>query len=976
MKMLRRLSILLLNILFAVLCTMAQSVVMRTPLLMPHDRIAQLPIHSIHRVMQDSRGYVWYGTVNGLCRDDGYSIKVYRNDYIHSQAVASNHVKCLAEDSAHHIIIGTRSGAYYLDRFTERLKPIAEKALAGCEIADVVVLGDGRICLCTAERAFIVSDVDGKQLREIRFDKTVKDGWQYYKLFAKGKMLLAIIFGHGPYLYSPADNTFHPVPHNGELNYVSDVCQGDGCLWFSSFYKGIQRLKWPVETERAIVTQVSNPSNVFGSSNLENWQICYNASDSLLWMISKDDLYAFRVHADGSATSTPALMGFGGAEGGSLYQKMLSDFYLDREGNLWVVNFEGAHFVVRHKEAGGTYYPLPQIKSQYRNEVVVSAACCDPGQPASESPFLWVSQERVGLCLYNTAEGTVSAYRDNADMAQLPLHWVPYIQPSHTPHRVWVITRPDIVYQIERQGMKMRITDSIDVRRKSKATVTAIFEDSKGRLWIGTQNELLKYEPADRTVQVVDAGIRAVTDFTETSDGRVWAAVPGRGLCEIDGRMRITLHERAGNHLCVAATSDGRLWMGTGEGDLLCYTSSEGFRSWASVCELNGDMIDNIAVDEYNHVWVQMNQMLCELNPSNKAFRKIHCCGETSLDVYPSSLKVESLSTNLNEVPLHRFMPKALFRDANGAVCLGGFGGVLKVQPTHALEGIPEQRRIHLTDVRIMGESLLIGDSCVSLPCGAQHVEFSFSTLDYLHASTIRYACRLDGVDRDWVYLPDGQNTALYTQLPRGHHRLRVKATDANGLWMERELDIDVYRTPYWWESTLAFVVYFVLTVVMLVVSILLYRRHLHRQNEQLWSDSNAMQALRQYVVSTESGSAIAGSVDSGNVDFAQLDQQLIEKARSIIMSHLGDTGFNVVVLANEMGMSRSTLTRRFKAILDVTPLHFITQMRMDAAKSMLCGNKTVSVAEVASRVGFADAKYFAVVYKETFGILPSEQKK
>lgn len=972
----RRLAIILLTFVLAVQGTNAQTATMRTPLLMPSERSAQLPIHSIHRVMQDSRGYIWYGTVNGLCRDDGYSIKVYRNDYLHPQSVASNHVKCLAEDSAHHIIIGTRDGAYYLDHHTQRLQPVAQNAFEGCDIVDIVVLGDGRICLCSADRAFLLKDVGSKPLLELRPDKRVKGDWQYYSLFADGKTLLAIIFGHGPYLYDSADNTWHLIPHNGELNYVSDVCQGDGCLWFSSFYNGIQRVVWPVTTNQAIISQTPNPSNVFGTSNIENWHILYNASDSLLWMISKDDLYAFRVHADGTTIPTPVLTGFGGGDGSSVYQKMLSDFYLDREGNLMVVNFEGEHFVVSNHDGGGTYYPLPQIKSRYKNKVVVSAACCDPGQPASASPLLWVSQERTGLCLYNTADGSVSAYFDNADMAQLPLHWVPCIKPSRTPHRVWVITRPNIVYQIERQGMKMRVTDQVDIRKRSKATVTSIYEDSKGWLWIGTQDELLVRKPTSRALQVVAAGMPAITDFTETSDGRVWATVPGRGLCEVDRQLHTTIHQHEGIHLCVAATSDGCLWIGTGEGDLLCYTPTEGFRSWASVFEFNGDMIDNIAVDEYNHVWVQMNQMLCELNPSNKAFRKIHCRGETSLDAYPSSYEVESMPIQLNHLPLHRFMPKALFRDAAGAVYLGGFGGVLKVQPTHALEGIPEQRAIRLTDVKVMGESLLTEENSVSLTCSAQYIEFSFSTLDYIHASSIRYACRMEGVDHDWIYLPDGQNTALYTQLPRGHHRLHVKATDANGLWMDKEFSIDVYRKPYWWESTVAFVIYVLFTLALVVAAVLLYRRHLRRQNEQLWQDSNAMQALRQYVVSTEAGKAIGGGVVDANVDFVQLDRQLIEKARSIVMTRMGDVDFNVAVLANEMGMSRSTLTRRFKAILGDTPLHFITQMRMDAAKSMLSGNKTVSVAEVASRVGFADAKYFAAVYKETFGVLPSEEKK
>lgn len=971
----KSLYILLLNLLLLVTQGMqAQSAITRSPLLMPRERSAQLPIHSIHRVIQDSQGYIWFGTVNGLCRDDGYAIKVYRNDYLHPRPMASNHVNCLAEDSTHHIIIGTRDGAYYLDNASQRMEPMAQGAFSGQEILSLAVLGDGTICLNTARKAFLVKKADSAEVLEMPSPAGLPDDWQYYTLSAidKGETLVAIILKHGPYIYDRKGGSWHRLPHDGQLDYVSDVCQSGGCLWFSSFTNGVQRVTWPVKGQ-PVVTQIPNSTTLLGATNQENWRIRFSAADSLLWVVSKDDLYALRLHADGRTEWVPALTGFGGAVGRASYQKMLSDIFIDKEGNLHVVNFEGDHFMVSHQVPDGRYYPLSQIKTRFRNDVVVSAACYDPGEAVTETPMLWVSQERIGLCLYNTSDGSVSAYNDNAEMANMPLHWVPCIKPSRTPHRVWVITRPNIVMQVERQGMKMRITDTVDLSNQSYGGVTAIYEDSKGRLWIGTQHQLLLYKREGNSMHVVSADMPAITDLAETSDGRIWACVPGRGLCEVDQQLHCKLHKQEGNHLCLAPTSDGRLWIGTGEGDLLCFSPSEGFRSWASACEFNGDMIDNIAVDNYNHVWVQMNQMLCEFNPNNGAFRKMRCTGEASLETYPSSQDVESIPIQFSHLPLRRFMPKALFRDSQGAVFLGGFGGVLRVQPTQCLEGIPERRDIRLTDVKVMGESLLSEGESISLPCHAQHVEFSFSTLDILDATAIRYACRLEGVDHDWVYLPMGQNTVLYTQLPRGTHRLEVKATDANGLWMEQTLCIDVCREPYWWESTLAFTIYAILTLGILVGGIMLYRRHLRRQNEQLWQDSNAMQALRQYVTSTTPGLSDKKDV---SIDFAQLDQQLVEKARSIVQAHMGDANFNVVTLASEMGMSRSTLTRRFKAILDDTPLHFITQMRMDAARAMLSGNRTATVAEVAQRVGFADAKYFASIYRETFGVLPSEEKK
>ena len=60
--------------------------------------IDQLPVNAIHRVFRDSEGYMWYGTVNGLCRDDGYHVKVFRSDIETPGLLEDNLVECIAED--------------------------------------------------------------------------------------------------------------------------------------------------------------------------------------------------------------------------------------------------------------------------------------------------------------------------------------------------------------------------------------------------------------------------------------------------------------------------------------------------------------------------------------------------------------------------------------------------------------------------------------------------------------------------------------------------------------------------------------------------------------------------------------------------------------------------------------------------------------------------------------------------------------
>lgn len=58
----------------------------------------KLPVNAIHRIFQDSDGYMWYGTFNGLCRNDGYNIRVFRSDLYHPGLLSDNYITYISED--------------------------------------------------------------------------------------------------------------------------------------------------------------------------------------------------------------------------------------------------------------------------------------------------------------------------------------------------------------------------------------------------------------------------------------------------------------------------------------------------------------------------------------------------------------------------------------------------------------------------------------------------------------------------------------------------------------------------------------------------------------------------------------------------------------------------------------------------------------------------------------------------------------
>ena len=111
---------------------------------LPTQRL--LPVAHIHRILQDSEGYMWYATEGGgLCRDNGYQINVFRSDLNTPHLLSSNDITCITEDNGHHIWFGTKRGLYRLDKANYQINEITDGELKKQRVDAVRAIHDGTI---------------------------------------------------------------------------------------------------------------------------------------------------------------------------------------------------------------------------------------------------------------------------------------------------------------------------------------------------------------------------------------------------------------------------------------------------------------------------------------------------------------------------------------------------------------------------------------------------------------------------------------------------------------------------------------------------------------------------------------------------------------------------------------------------------------------------------------------------------------
>ena len=197
-----------------------------------------------------------------------------------------------------------------------------------------------------------------------------------------------------------------------------------------------------------------------------------------------------------------------------------------------------------------------------------------------------------------------------------------------------------------------------------------------------------------------------------------------------------------------------------------------------------------------------------------------------------------------------------------------------------------------------------------------------------------------------------------YTNLPAGTYTFRVKATNNDGLWTLSEATLTfTVRPPFWWTWQAKV---FYLLLVAGIVGLLVFLRK--KQSKETKRSKKTVVSL-----ATDAPSDIPSEpVEGGN----QADREFMDRLTKIIEDNMANSDLSVGFLADQMGISRSGLFARVKALADTTPNEMIQVIRLKKAARMLREGRYL-VSEVGYKVGFSNPSYFSKCFQKQFGIRP-----
>ena len=771
-------------------------------------------------LIQGAEGFIWIGTQDGLNRFDGFRFDVFQHDPTDPYSLSDNHIVALAIDTEQVLWVATQSGG--LNRFDsatgrfQRIVADGPEGLVSNVLVDVKAGPDGRLWVQAEQRQLQWLN-PGESLFQSAGHVT---GKRLLAIDADGGVFLAR--GDGLYRWAPSDEQAMPLGHLGYPGVHSSYgLVGEDAFWVGTENHGIFQLDrqghivrhWHHEPERLATGLLDNQvRSLMQDRHGHIWAGTVSG-------LSRIDLETQQVR---SWPYVPGdSLGLSGARVVSLLE--------DQSGLIWAGNWTGGINVFDPETSAFT---LIRHRSEFPSSLPGNAI---PAVLENADGSLWVSLlDAGGLARFDPVQGLLERHIAEPGV------------PGRLPHRMVSSVMHDgddgllvgtlggglVRLDLETRRFE-RLFDPPDQDIPRDALVESLYRDTHSTLWVSTVGaglfrlcqgcpgfEQFGPDPADPH-SLSDTELNGVL---EAADGSFWVATRRQGLNRLDrstGRFeRFNTDNSSLRHNAITGlyqARDGQIWLGTQGGGVHRMALQDGKPEFTAIGRaegLNADAIGEIAEDPEGRIWVSTTAGLSRIDQA--------------------SLRVENFPF-IDGRSGAGFFIGSIDRPAPDRVWFGGVRGLVRVD-FDRVDVSPPLTEVVLTDLLLFnqlirpGEHPALGQRLAGLNELRLSHDLNVFTLEFVapgnlrHSNDLRYAFRLEGLDRDWIETTPDRAFATYTVLPAGEYRFQVRAGTRSGDWGEpTELPIRILPPP--WLSPMALLAY--LLGSLLLTSLLIWRVHL-----------------------------------------------------------------------------------------------------------------------------------------------------
>ena len=664
--------------------------------------------------------------------------------------------------------------------------------------------------------------------------------------------------------------------------------------------------------------------------------------------------------------------------------------FTDFQGNKWFLGRYGVQKLTREKEQ---YLMLEAIPKD-----IVRCMYID------KKNRIWVTTRNLGIVAVLDSKAQLIGYlgRDGKLHRQQQRFAPIYTVMQQHNGTVWLGSKPGGLYMLKETSdgtfsiRNFTKGSTTDIRKGETINCDNIYdikEDNKGRLWVATQggginiienkgvrivvhnkdNDLKNYPLRAvnvRRLKIVADSIALAT----TTDG--FLVMKDISPSILNAKFNIHLREAGrSNSLSCNATMDmlidrkGRLFISTESGGVNMLQTKDLSASKFSFRHFNTS----------NGMGSDVTLAMCEAD--NRLL--VQCCNQLTI-IDADKGKAENYNQYFFSIP-----PR--FSDAE-PVMIEGNRWLLSLET--GVMVVPHQElgrhtfcpRIVVTSYVIPGMNPLYpsdNNDTIRLSANQRNITIRYAALDFSDNSQIKYATRLQEMN-NWDFVPlakdykmDNENwssfdisrsVSLYDLSP-GKYRLDIRSTNAEGIVMNNVRSLYIIVEPTIWETPLAKISYiiFTITLIFVITYVIFYIRLLRKQRKE-----NLEAYLR--LIGDKDHADITTHNIKRETKISEEDNIFMDRLITFVTENLGNSDISVDDMAAATATSRSSLNRKTKSLLGLTPADFLKEARIKQACQQLTST-VKSINDIAYSCGFSDPKYFSKCFRTSKGMSPTEYR-
>ena len=788
-------------------------------LVIGHTTMAQLQVakigveqglsnETIRSIYQDKNGFMWFGTLDGLNRYDGYSFKVYHNRFQDTSSLLSNVIYGITEDRQGNIWLGTRLGVCRLNRLYDNFSTVyytnaknKKSIRLDREVIKTVTCdAKNNILIASELQGLMVCNDASLTAVQIPFaDANNENEYQYGVqsiCFDKNGRTLVFVQGKGLCNLNYVQHKLQLL--NADVKYVSSMLPDGDTVWMAST-TGIYC--YVLSTNQ--VKQVSTIEDLKLNPSL-NITLCSDGAQNIYIGTIDGGLNNYnKITKQISYINS----GFGRSDlsGSGIYALLR-----DKVSRLWIGTRRGGiNIINRDKQKFVTISHEPGNPNSLSGNFITSVCEMNNGN-------LLIATENNGLDILDRNTNKFTHYKyDPKDLSSISSNNVNGISLDYL-RNVWVATYTDGVCRFDSQTHKFKRYKTVNAKTGVENKVfNTFYEDGDKTLWasaLRTGNylgALYRYNRQKDVFELFDDSLSDLFSIKEDSDGNLW----GGGLTNLVKIDRVNHRNQffyIGQFIrTITDDGMGHLWLGTEGGGLVLfdrkrnriearYTTSEG---------LSNNSIFSTLSDVKGNLWLGTFNGLSKFDIKKHRFKN-----------YYRSDGLESDQFHFN----------AATKLQSGAFVFGGIKGYNIFFPD-SIGVVASNSPLCFTGMIIDGKPIEMNQSFISkangsnveaieVPYNNASFSFTFAALEYAVPDKIAYAYMMEGWDKGWTY-SNNIRTATYTHLNEGRYVFKVKSTDGNGVW-KNEISVSVQVFPPWYRSWWAWLFYISLLASLVYIYI------------------------------------------------------------------------------------------------------------------------------------------------------------